>query len=84
MICQTPSLASADLELTPDEFIMADLHFLLDDVNSLQDFQHSHLGMSQIKYVVDPIFYHFSGYNNIQNFYMDKNYLDIKVLSISV
>ena len=79
MECLTPNISYPDLDLAPGAHIMAAMHFLLDEVQELRNFGRSHPDIGQMKYVVDPVFSRFTGYNNVRRFYMDENYLDIQV-----
>ena len=67
------------MPVTPERPLVVDVHFLMDGVQELRDFPQTHPTLSRFTYVQDPVFYKFTGTENIRMFYEDETHLDIKV-----
>ncbi len=80
MKCNSPQINQTDV-VSSSEYgaIYVDIYFIMDGVQSLRDFAETMPHLSRFKYVEDPVFHKFSGYQNRRYFYHDENYLDILV-----
>ncbi len=81
MMCDTPNINQTKMAATPNHHLAVDIHFLMDGVQELKDFPQTNPTLSRFRYVMDPVFFKFSGSGNIRTFYEDETHLDIKVRS---
>ena len=79
MYCKSPDITNSTLVAEDDAPLRVDMHFRMDGVQELRDFPQTQPELSRFLYHVDPVFYPFSGTDNVRTFYEDESHLDIKV-----